>query len=109
MVKAKKGAESMNSKLQLVVKSGKYTLGYKTVLKTLRSGKSKMILICNNAPPLRKSEIEYYSMLAKCHVVHYEGNNVELGRACGHLYRVSCMCIVDPGDSDILSVTEQGA
>ena len=107
MVKAKKGAESMNSKLQLVVKSGKYTLGYKTVLKTLRSGKSKMILICNNAPPLRKSEIEYYSMLAKCHVVHYEGNNVELGRACGRLYRVSCMCIVDPGDSDILKSVEQ--
>ena len=46
-------------------RSGKYTLGYKTVLKSLRSGKSKLIIISNNCPPLRKSEIEYYAMLAK--------------------------------------------
>ena len=31
--------ENINNKLQLVMKSGKYTLGYKTVLKTLRSSK----------------------------------------------------------------------
>ena len=35
----KKSTESINNKLQLVMKSGKYTLGYKTVLKTLRNSK----------------------------------------------------------------------
>ena len=35
----KKNTENINNKLQLVMKSGKYTLGYKTVLKTLRSSK----------------------------------------------------------------------
>jgi hypothetical protein len=34
----KKTAESINSKLQLVMKSGKALLGYKQVLKTLRNG-----------------------------------------------------------------------
>ena len=34
-----KAGEGINSKLQLVIKSGKFTLGYKTVLKCLRSGK----------------------------------------------------------------------
>ena len=34
----KKTAESINSKLQLVMKSGKACLGYKQVLKTLRHG-----------------------------------------------------------------------
>lgn len=38
----KKNAESINSRLALVMKSGKYTLGYKTVLKTLRSGKGAL-------------------------------------------------------------------
>lgn len=31
--------ESINNRLALVMKSGKYTLGYKTVLKTLRNSK----------------------------------------------------------------------
>jgi ribosomal protein L30E len=35
----KKSTENINNKLQLVMKSGKYTLGYRTVLKTLRSSK----------------------------------------------------------------------
>ena len=72
--KIKKSAESINSRLALVMKSGKYTLGYKSTLKTLRSGKSKLVIICNNCPPLRKSEIEYYAMLAKTHVHHYNGS-----------------------------------
>jgi ribosomal protein L30E len=35
----KKNVDDINNKLQLVMKSGKYTLGYKIVLKTLRSSK----------------------------------------------------------------------
>jgi len=100
---AKKNAkEGINSRLNLVMKSGKYTLGYKTVLKSLRSGKSKLVIICNNCPPLRKSEIEYYAMLGKTGVHHYSGNNVDLGTACGRYYRVSVLSITDPGDSDII-------
>lgn len=93
-----------------------------------------------NTPPLRKSELEYYSMLGKCNVHHFAGNNVcialpyansralrrsamtialegtrqltsaffgggqiELGTACGKLFRCSTMAILDQGDSDILS------
>ena len=33
--------ESINSRLALVMKSGKYTLGYKSTLKTLRQGKGQ--------------------------------------------------------------------
>ncbi|RVX02974.1 60S ribosomal protein L30 [Vitis vinifera] len=180
----KKTQENINNKLALVMKSGKYTLGYKTVLKSLRSSKGKLILISNNCPPLRKSEIEYYAMLSKVSVHHFHGNlaalsklplpglvvlwftlvvegseferngcafpqcqkfklnemfrkhsrfllikkslnakrscvasslcsqtscyifpavdNVDLGTACGKYFRVSCLSIVDPGDSDII-------
>ena len=100
--KVKKSHESINNRLALVMKSGKYTLGYKTTLKSLRSGKAKLVIIGNNCPPLRKSEIEYYAMLAKTGVHHYAGNNVDLGTSCGRYYRVSMMSITDPGDSDIL-------
>ncbi|XP_066360757.1 large ribosomal subunit protein eL30-like isoform X2 [Miscanthus floridulus] len=65
----------------------------------------KLIIIANNCPPLRKSEIEYYAMLAKVSVHHFHGNNVDLGTACGKYYRVCCLSIIDPGDSDIISTT----
>ena len=50
----------------------------------------------------RKSEVEYYAMLAKTGVHHYAGNNIELGTACGKYFRVGTLAILDPGDSDII-------
>lgn len=43
--KSKKETNSINSRLALVMKSGKYVLGYKSTLKTLRSGKAKLVII----------------------------------------------------------------
>lgn len=154
----KKAMESINARLQLVMKSGKYTLGYRTTLRTLRQGKAKLVILANNTPPLtcvlivatvwncawcavcaveggdwdstnselvlwrgfsagilcspnveichvpsyRKSEIEYYAMLAKTGVHYYSGDNVSLGTACGKYFRVGALSVIDPGDSDII-------
>jgi len=100
--KQKKSAENINARLGMVMKSGRFCLGYKQTLKTLRSGKAKLVIIANNTPPLRKSEIEYYAMLAKTGVHHYNGSNIELGTACGKLFRVCTLSVTDPGDSDII-------
>lgn len=93
----------MNSRLKLVMKSGKAILGYKAAIKSLRKGKAKMILIASNCPHLRKSEVEYLSMLAKTQVHHYTGDNTALGTACGKFFNCSVLSIVDAGDSDILT------
>jgi len=93
----------MNSRLKLVMKSGKAILGYKASVKSLRRQKAKMILIASNCPQLRKSEVEYMAMLAKCVVHHYSGDNTALGTACGKLFNCSVLAITDPGDSDILT------
>merc|ERR1712098_215415 len=63
-------------------------------LKTLRNGKSKLVIIANNTPPLRKSEIEYYAMLAKTGVHHFAGDNNTLGTACGKYFRVCTLSIL---------------
>ena len=94
----------MNQKLGLVIKSGKYKLGkhfvsrywtslfsvlrskwcsytgYKSAIKSLRQGQSKLILIANNCPAIRRTELEYYAMLSKSQVHHFDGNNIELGK-----------------------------
>ena len=52
-------------------------------------------------------------MLSKSQVHHFDGNNIELGKnsryndidigtACGKMYRVGVMVVHDSGDSDIL-------
>jgi len=87
------------------MKSGKVALGYKSTLKALRQGKAWLVIICDNCPPLAKSELEYYAMLAKTGVHHYAGNNLDLGTACGKYFRVSCLAITDAGDSDIVKTT----
>lgn len=71
---SKKAAEGINARLSIVMRSGRYSLGYKQCLKSLRKGQSKLVLISNNCPALRKSEIEYYAMLAKTGVHHYAGS-----------------------------------
>ncbi|RQM05023.1 hypothetical protein DH86_00003900 [Scytalidium sp. 3C] len=105
--KEKKSADSINSRLALVMKSGKVTLGYKSSLKQLRSGKAKLVLIASNTPPLRKSELECPAMslcLTSFGGPHWlTPHQIELGTACGKLFRCSTMVVLDGGDSDILS------
>ncbi|VDD80295.1 unnamed protein product [Mesocestoides corti] len=100
--KKTKALESINSRLALVFKSGKAAIGFRHTLRTLRRGGAKLIIIASNTPPLRKAEIEYYAMLSKTGVHHYNGTNHDLGTACGKYFRVSTLAIEDPGDSDII-------
>ncbi|XP_054441568.1 60S ribosomal protein L30-like, partial [Pteronotus mesoamericanus] len=107
--KTKMSLEQIISRLQLVMKSRKYVLRYKEILKIIIPVKAKLDILANNCPDLRKSEIEYYAMLAKTGVHHHSGNNIELDTACGKYYRVCTLSITDPGDSDIIRMPEQTA
>ncbi|KAF4830697.1 60S ribosomal protein L30 [Colletotrichum tropicale] len=98
-----KASDTLAQRLALVVKSGRISMGYKSTLKALRTGKAKLVLIAGNTPPLRKSELEYYAMLSKVPVHHFAGTNIELGTACGRLFRCGTMVVLDAGDSDILT------
>ena len=104
MVKKNKSkVDTINSKITIVVKSGKYTMGLNQTIQTLRSGRAKLIVISNNCPPIKKAELEYYAMLAKTPVHQYNGNNLDLGTACGKKFRTAVLSVTDIGDSDITS------
>ena len=53
--------------------------------------------MANNCSPLRKSEIEYYAMLTKTTVHHYQGSCNDLGTGCGKYFGVSTIAILDAG------------
>merc|ERR1712226_98268 len=98
-----KQQEGVKSVLAVVMRSGKVSLGYKSTLKAIRKAKSRLIFISNNCPTVRKTQLEYYAVPAGIKTILYDGNNVDLGSACGKFYRVTCLSIIDPGDSDILA------
>ncbi|XP_006892059.1 PREDICTED: 60S ribosomal protein L30-like [Elephantulus edwardii] len=99
--KMKRSLELINSRLQLILRSGKYMLRYQEIQKMNRQGKNKLAVLAHNCPALRKTEIEYYTMLAKTSVHHYSGNNIALDTAYGNT-RVCMLASIDPGDSDII-------
>lgn len=72
--------DNIQSKLALVMRSGKATLGYASTIKSIRNGDAKLVFIANNCPTVRKSEIEYYASLAQINIHHFAGSNVELGK-----------------------------
>ena len=53
--------------------------------------------------------VEYYAMLSKVGVHHYGGVNLELGTACGRLFRVGTLAVIDAGDSDIIRAAPTAA
>ena len=50
-------------------------------MKCLRNGQSKLIVISNNCPAIRKTQLEYMAILGGSKVLHFDGNNVELGKS----------------------------
>merc|ERR1711902_216889 len=68
---------------------------------------ARLILVANNTPGLRRSQLEYYCMLGRVPIIHYDGTNNDLGRACGKLFAGSVMSVIEAGDSDILKAIEE--
>lgn len=85
-----------------MMKSGKAALGFKSVLKNIRTNQVQLILYSNNLPILRQRQIHYYCMLAKVQCAEYNGSNTDLGAACGKLFRVSVLGVINGGDSQIV-------
>ena len=57
-----------------------HILGFKAVMKCLRNGQSKLIIVANNCPAIRKTQLEYMAILGGSKVLHFDGNNIELGK-----------------------------
>ena len=99
----KNQSQGLNSQLAIVMKSGKTSLGFKSVVSSIRDGKVKVLVLSNNLPVLRKSQLEYLAALAKIRTISFAGTNSDLGTACGKLFRISVLSINEAGDSDILA------
>jgi large subunit ribosomal protein L30e len=51
-------------------------------------------------------DIENYCQLAEIPVSVYKGSSLDLGAVCGKPFEVSALTVKEPGDSNILKITE---
>lgn len=88
------------------VKTGKVSFGASSAVQSAQTGRAKLIIIAANAPKNVRGDIEYYSSLSKVPLIVYKGSSLDLAAVCGKPFTVSALSIREPGDSEILKLTE---
>ena len=95
--------------ISTAVKTGKVTLGANSALQNAKMGKAKMIILAANCPKGIREDIEYYANLSKVPLISHNGTSLDLAALCGKPFSVSVLSIREPGDSEILKLTEEAA
>jgi large subunit ribosomal protein L30e len=89
------------------VKTGKVAFGTELALQNVKTGKAKMIILAANCPKTFREDIEFYANLSKVPLITHKGSSLDLAALCGKPFSVSALSIREPGDSDILRLTEE--
>ena len=97
----------VNKAITTTAKTGKIMFGANSALKSAKAKKAKLILLASNCPPTIREDIEYYCKLSEIPVCVYKGESTDLGALCGKPFDVAALTIKEPGDSNILKITEE--
>jgi len=89
------------------VKTGKVSFGANSAVKNAKMGRGKLILVASNCPRNVTEDIMRYAKLSEVQVVIYKGTSIDLGVVCGKPFMISALTVREPGDSDILKLTEE--
>ncbi len=75
------------------VKQDKILLGYKSVIKSLKSSRPEIIVYANNLPEDRKKIVEHNAKISNVEIKEYPNDSVNLGLVCGKPFPVSVLAI----------------
>jgi len=97
----------VNKAIGTTVKTGKVLFGANKAVESVKLGRAKLIVLASNCPRKIVDDIRYYSRFSNVPVVIYKGNSIDLGAACGKPFMVSALTVREPGDSDIMKLSEE--
>lgn len=97
----------INKQIQIAVKTGKLSFGLKEAIDAARFAKAKLVILASNCPPVYKESIMQYAKQSAIPVFNYSGTSVDLGAACTKPFIVAALTVREPGDSEILKLTER--
>ena len=89
------------------VKTGKVSFGADSAVQNAKAGKARMIVIATNCPKNKREDIEYYSRLSNVQFITFRGSALDLAAVCSKPFTISALSIREPGDSEILKLTEK--
>ncbi|MDD1672880.1 MAG: 50S ribosomal protein L30e [Methanomicrobiales archaeon] len=92
-----------NVSLRKAIKTGDVILGQNKTQDTIQQGKARLVILAKNSSGSFQQLVTHNKGLL---VYIYEGTSTQLGKACGKPFLVSALAILDPGESDILSLKE---
>jgi large subunit ribosomal protein L30e len=93
-----------NASLRKAIKTGDVILGRNQTEDSIQQGKARLVILAKNSPESFK---KFASQKEGLPVHIYEGSSMQLGKACGKPFLVSALAVIDPGESDILSLQER--
>ena len=97
----------VNKQLQIAVKTGKVGFGVEEALDAARFARGKLLIVASNCPAQYLSDIVQYAKQSSVPIFSYPGNSLDLGSACLKPFMVAALTIKEPGDSEILKLTER--
>lgn len=90
-----------------VVKTGKVTFGTGSALQNAKTGKAKLVVLATNCPNNMREAIERYCKLSEVPFIIFRSSALDLAAVCERPFIVSALSIREPGDSEILKLTEK--
>lgn len=84
--------------IRIAISTGVVGIGFRETKKYLKKDKVKLVIYSTNSPFI--DEIKKYNVPS----YKFSGTNKELGNICGKPFSVSTLCIVEPGESEILRI-----
>ena len=101
--KSKKEKENpLSAAIRLTVESGKVGYGSRKGVRALLTGKTKLVVLAQNAPAELSEDVEKFGKLSEIPVVPFPGTSIELGSICGKPFPVLVLAIYEEGVSPIL-------
>jgi large subunit ribosomal protein L30e len=97
----------VNKAITTTAKTGRIQIGANSALKSAQAKKAKMIVFASNCPSDIKAEIEEYCSIGEIPVHTITGESTDLGALCGKPFAICVLTVKDPGDSQILKITEE--
>ncbi|MFQ3343811.1 MAG: 50S ribosomal protein L30e [Candidatus Poseidoniales archaeon] len=94
----------LTRQLKQGINTGTLLFGQRQTLSACAKGDARMILVAANCPTGYISELNDAHPDVTVHQVMLV--NRQLGAACGKPFPVSALCVVDPGQSELLTLSQ---
>lgn len=83
----------LNEEIQAATKASRTVVGYREVMKILKTGKVELVVVSNNMPPNMKNDIEHNAKMSDVRMEIFVGSSKDLGIVCGKPFSVTVLAI----------------